>query len=229
MLTYGNITATLAVFLAISGTAAAVTLAPANSVVSGSIKDGEVKTPDVAAGAVTAGKLRDGAVTNAKIAANSIGSGKVVDGSLRGADIRDDSLGQSDLAASSVGNTELADNSVDGAKIGPGGATSSDIADYGILSQDIGGNEIGTREVKDLTTVTSPGTYITAGNAGSAFVTCPNGGMPVGGGFAWQDEEPNSIIYSAPNEQDPNHTWSVRGYVPSGSNKLYAWASCLSP
>jgi hypothetical protein len=219
VLTYGNITATIAVFLAMSGVAAAVTLAPKNSVTSASIKDGEVRTPDV----------RGGAVTAAKIAANSIGSGKVVDGSLNGVDVRDDSVGASDLASGSVGTSEIADDSVSGTKIPEGEVRSSEIANYSIGSNDINGNQIGALQVKDLVTATSGGTYVSAGGYGSAQVTCPDLGMVVGGGFAWQDEESNSIIYSTPSESDPNHSWTVSGMASGGSsNTLYAWASCLS-
>jgi hypothetical protein len=220
-LTYGNVTATIAIFLAMSGAAVAVTTAPKNSVTSASIKDGEVRSADV----------RDGAVTAAKIRSDSVGSGKAIDGSLNSADIRDDSLDQRDLGASSVGNTELADNSVGSSKIQPGEVTSTDISDSGILSQDIVGNQIGAREVKDLTAATSPvGTSISPGHAGNAAVTCPDGGMVVGGGYAWEDDAFTWVIYSTPSEADPTHTWTVRGYVPAGgnSNRLYAWASCLN-
>ena len=218
VLTYANVTATIAVFLAMSGAAVAVTTAPTNSVVSSSIKAGQVKTPDLGTGAVTTSKLRDGAV----------GSGKVADGSLNSADVRDDSVGAIDLASGSVGTSEIADDSVSGSKIPEGEVRSSDIANYSIGSNDINGDQIGALQVKGLITATSAGTFITAGQHLNATVTCPDLGMVVGGGFAWQDDEPNSIIYSTPSETNPNHSWTVRGMVPTGSNTLYAWANCLS-
>src|SRR5215216_2604460 len=206
--TYGNVTATIAVVLAMSGTAVAVTTAPTNSVVSSSIKDGEVKAPD----------LRGGAVTAVKIRANSVGSQKVVDGSLTGTDVAD----------LSVESADLANDSITGGKIADGGVSSFDIGFHAIQHEDIDGNAVGSEQVKNLTTATSAGTSIDAGTAGNAEVTCPDGGMPVGGGFAWSDDEPSSIVYSTPSETDPDHTWVVRGYVPAGSNTLYAWASCLN-
>ena len=216
--TYGNVTATFAVVLAMSGTAVAVTTAPRDSVTSASIKNGEVRTLDV----------RGGSVTAAKLAANSVGSGKVLNGSLQGADIRDDSLLQSDLATGSVGTPEIADDAVSRTKIPEGEVTSSEIANYSIGSNDLNGNTIGALQVKDLVTATSGGTVIAAGQSLSATVTCPDLGMVVGGGFAWQDDEPSSIIYSTPSEANPNHSWTVRGMVPAGSNTLYAWANCLN-
>jgi hypothetical protein len=108
-LSYGNITATVAVFLAISGTAAAVTLAPKNSVISPSIQDGEVRTPD----------LHGGAVTAAKLGANSVGSGKVTDGSLTGADVRDDTIGERDIRNGSLFGTDIADGSISHFEVAP--------------------------------------------------------------------------------------------------------------
>jgi hypothetical protein len=107
--------------------------------------------------------------------------------------------------------------------------TSNKLEGGAVTTRAIAIRAVGGDEVKDLITATSAGTAIGAGEAGDAQVTCPNRGMVVGGGFAWQEDEPNSIIYSTPSETDPNHTWTVRGMVPAGSNMLYAWASCLSP
>jgi hypothetical protein len=77
-MTYANVMSTLAVFLAL-GTGTAFAVAAANSVVSSSIKDGEVKNPDVGADAVN----------GAKVSANS----------LTGTDINESSLGKVPLAA----------------------------------------------------------------------------------------------------------------------------------
>jgi hypothetical protein len=75
--TYANVVATLALFLALGGGAYAVT-AKKNSVKSSSIKNGQVLNPDLGSGAVN--------------------GPKVADGSLSGADVADGSLGGSDTA-----------------------------------------------------------------------------------------------------------------------------------
>ena len=59
------------------------------------------------------------------------------------------------------------------------------------------------------------------------MVRCGLGQELIAGGYAWQEEEPNSIIASAPSELHPDLDWIVTGIVDSGSNKLYAWAKCL--
>jgi hypothetical protein len=55
-----NVIAYVALFFALSSGAYAVAIAPKNSVVSKSIKNGQVKTPDIANGAVTGQKVKNG-------------------------------------------------------------------------------------------------------------------------------------------------------------------------
>jgi hypothetical protein len=77
--TYGNVTATLALFVALGGSAYAVAQFPANSVGSRQLKKN----------AVTTAKIKNSAVTGAKVRRNS----------LTGADIRESTLGQVPSAA----------------------------------------------------------------------------------------------------------------------------------
>ena len=82
-LSYANVMATIAVFLALAGVAgAASSLLPKNSVTSKAIKNGQVKAADLHKGAVTASKIAPNAVTGAA----------VKDDSLTGADIDESSL-----------------------------------------------------------------------------------------------------------------------------------------
>lgn len=77
-----NLLGLIAIFIALGGTAYAIQKAPKNSVVSSSIKKGQVKTSDLA----------DGAVTGPKLGASSVDSSKVADNSLNGSDIDESSL-----------------------------------------------------------------------------------------------------------------------------------------
>ena len=77
-----NLIGLLALFVALGGTAYAVTKAPKNSVVSSSIKKGQVKSSDLA----------NGAATGAKLGASSVDSSKFADNALTGADIDESSL-----------------------------------------------------------------------------------------------------------------------------------------
>ena len=65
-LTYGNVMASIAVFIALGAGAYAAGLAP-NSVKSKHIKDGQVKESDLADGGVTTDKILDGTVSNADL------------------------------------------------------------------------------------------------------------------------------------------------------------------
>jgi len=85
-LSYANIIASLALFIALGGVGYAAT-ASKNSVKSTSIKDGQVKTADLASNAVTSPKIKNGQVTNADLAANAVNSAKIANGSVAVADL----------------------------------------------------------------------------------------------------------------------------------------------
>jgi hypothetical protein len=130
---------------------------------------------------------------------------------VAGEQITDGSVGEADLATASVSTDEIGTDQV--------------------RTADIIQDSVGTSELKGVTyAVSTAGTFISPGNAGSATVSCPGGGMVLAGGFGWRDNESNSMIASAPRESDPARTWDVTGFVPSGAgsdNQLYAWATCL--
>jgi hypothetical protein len=122
--TYANVMATLAVFLSLAGGAYAVTTAGKNTVVSRSIKNGQVRSVDLRDAGVkgidvksntlggrevdeaslalsttatptgAAGGDLSGSYPNPEIGANTVTGAEVVDGSLGGADILESSLGE---------------------------------------------------------------------------------------------------------------------------------------
>lgn len=61
-LTYANVMATVAVFIALGGSSYAAVQLNENSVRSGHIKNGQVKRADLAKGAVTTAKVKDGSL-----------------------------------------------------------------------------------------------------------------------------------------------------------------------
>lgn len=159
------------------------------------------------------------AIGAAEIQTDAVAAAEIKDNTVGGAEVQDDSLNAGDLKANSVQGEEMDDNSVGG----------DEITTSGVGSAEIAGGSVGATELDTITTAVSQiGTTIGAGQHGGAQVTCPEGKTLIAGGFAWSDNEANSIIYSAPSESDPAHTWVVRGFVPAGSNNLYAWATCLA-
>ena len=84
----------------------------ANTIASGDIINGEVKTVDLGNNAVTSAKIADGQVTEADVGQaavgaaelknNSVGSPKVIDNTLVGADVKDNALKGADIDESSL-------------------------------------------------------------------------------------------------------------------------------
>lgn len=149
-----------------------------------------------------------GVFPNPVIGKGAVGGEEITDGSITGADVKENTIEHTELRQDSVGPEEI---------------TLS-----GVGSSEIATDAVGALELDVFKTAVTPvGTAIGAGQNGSADVTCPGETVLIAGGFAWADNEANSIIYSSPSESNPEKSWTVRGFVPSGSNVLYAWATCL--
>src|SRR4051794_21948862 len=73
-LTYANVTATIALFIALGGASYAAMKLPKNSIGSKQLKKSSVTTGKIKNGAVTTAKIKNGAVTGAKIQASSLGT-----------------------------------------------------------------------------------------------------------------------------------------------------------
>jgi hypothetical protein len=81
-LTYANVIATLALFLALGGGAVWAANKQANKIGTGKIKPNAVTAGKIKANAVTASKIRENAVTNAKIREGSVNFGKLATNTL---------------------------------------------------------------------------------------------------------------------------------------------------
>jgi hypothetical protein len=73
-LTYANVVATVALFIALGGGAYAAYRLPANSVGTKQIKNGAVTAKKIARGAVTAASVRAGSLTGSQIAVSTLGT-----------------------------------------------------------------------------------------------------------------------------------------------------------
>jgi hypothetical protein len=74
-LTYANVMATVAVFIALGGASYAAVVLPKNSVGSKQIKNGQIKTADLANNAVTSPKVKDGSLLSADFAPGQLVAG----------------------------------------------------------------------------------------------------------------------------------------------------------
>lgn len=79
-LTYANVIATMALFLALGGGAVWAANKQANKVGTGKLKPNAVTAGKIKANAVTASKIRENAVTNAKIREGAVNFGKLATG-----------------------------------------------------------------------------------------------------------------------------------------------------
>jgi hypothetical protein len=107
-LTYANVVATLALFVAVSTGGAYA----ANTIFSTDIVDGEVKAPDIANAAVVADKLATGSVTSRKAKDNTLTGTDVLDGSIKGADIGGLTITGFDVAFNAIEDVHVKDDSL---------------------------------------------------------------------------------------------------------------------
>jgi hypothetical protein len=109
-LSYANVVATLALFLALGGGAYA--LSGKNTVRSDDIVNGQVKSDDIGGSQVKNGNLAGSAVTGGKVAADTITAGDVGSGAIGSGELLDGAVGAADLGAGAVGSAAVADNSL---------------------------------------------------------------------------------------------------------------------
>lgn len=170
-----------------------------------------------------------GSFPNPRLAPNSVGELEIADGGVDREEIDSGAVARAELALGAVVTEGLAQGAVISEKIATGGIGPTDIADSTIQARHIEAGAVGSSELKVLDTITSAGVTVNAATPQTVKVSCPPGQRVIGGGYAWLQDEANSIIVNAPSEADPNQSWEVRGMVVAGSNTLYAWANCLAP
>jgi hypothetical protein len=169
-LTYANVVATLALFIAVStgGAYAANTIGSAdvidNSLLSQDIKDGEVKAADIGTGQVVGSRIADetiksadiadGRVAGVDIATNAITTGKIADGNVFTNDIADGSVSNPKVTDGAITSAKV----LDGSQIG-GGLNSEDInplngdvdiLDNTITTFDLATNSVDSDEIVDF-------------------------------------------------------------------------------
>ena len=123
-LTYSNVFASLALFVALSGVAVAAAL-PKNSVGTKQLKNG----------AVTAKKLRKEAVNNHKIRAGAVSASKIDSGAVGGAALANGAVGNSKLANNAVTNSKIANGVVGTNKLGNEVVTTSKLAKEDVTTE----------------------------------------------------------------------------------------------
>jgi len=104
-LSFSNVIAVIALFIALGGSAYAVKSAKKNSVTSKSIRNGTIRSADIGSGQVKTSDIGDGQVGSADIGDGQVGSAEVADGSLTSSDFDLSSLGDVTAGKSAQGGS----------------------------------------------------------------------------------------------------------------------------
>jgi hypothetical protein len=105
-MTYANVMATIAVFVALGGTGVAATQLAKNSVTSASIKNGQVKNKDLAKNAVTSTKVKDHSLLGKDFKSGQLPQGAKGDQGAKGNTGQTGATGPSNGYFSTTPNTE---------------------------------------------------------------------------------------------------------------------------
>ncbi len=126
-LTYSNLIASLALFIALGGAAVAAGLAK-NSVGSKQLKANAVTAAKIKNSAVNSHKLAHGAVVAGKLGANSVSSGVLQNESVSAAKLAKNSVANAAIANGVVGTNKLGNNVVTTAKLADGSVSSAKLS-----------------------------------------------------------------------------------------------------
>jgi hypothetical protein len=221
--------ALIALVVALGGTTyAAVRIGTAqikdNAITSAKIRNGQVRSVDLArnsvvtakivAGAVSSLQIRDGSVGNADLANDAVTSAKVNAGAIGNSDLANGAVSGSKIRANSVGNTQLTTDAVTSPKIKDGSVVAADIADASITAAKIKDGEVVKGNGRMLSTaLTLPDgaaatTVLSVPSLGALRASCANGTTTT----QWQNTAAgpvtvvNEVVlhHAAPGQSDVN-------------------------
>jgi hypothetical protein len=132
--TYANVMATIAVFIALGGSAYAATQLKKNSVGTKQLKNGAVTEVKIKSAAITGGKIQDGAVSPGKLSGNAVTTSNITDRAITSSKLADGAVTDSKLGIGAIGAGKLAPHSVTGAEVAPNSLSTSDLAGADSLS-----------------------------------------------------------------------------------------------
>lgn len=124
-LTYANVMATAAVFIALGGSASAAFIITSNSQIGpGTVSGAKPPAgdgPNIIAGSIFTSDLAPSAVASSKLASNSVSSSKVKNGALLGVDLAADTVTGTQVDESTLGTVPSATNAAELGGVGPAG------------------------------------------------------------------------------------------------------------
>lgn len=201
---YAGAAATLALVLAMGGTAVAVgTVVAPNSVDTAAIQNHAVTSPKIAAEAVSANKLEPGAVTNDKLAAGAVTGDKIAPGTVTGDriaplavtsnNIGSGAVTNAKLGTGAVTNGKLADSAVNANKLANGAVTHAKLAANSVTGGDIENN---TLHVADFVGIDESGLInftVAAHSCGTLTLNVTGAQVGEAAFLTWESAYPRSI------------------------------------
>jgi hypothetical protein len=140
-LTYSNVIASMALFIALGGAAVAAGL-PKNSVGPKQLKRGAVTTKALARNAVTSGKIVAGAVGPGKLGPNAVGPGNIGNGAVTSAKIGAGAVIASSIKNGVITTNKLQHGAVTNAKLGANAVGTTNLANGSVTPAKLS-NEFG--------------------------------------------------------------------------------------
>jgi hypothetical protein len=147
-LTYSNVIATMALFIALGGVAVAAGL-PKNSVGPTQLKRGAVTAAKIRKQAVTSAKLATGAVTIGKLAANSVGPNNIGNGAVTTPKLGVNSVIASTIKNSVVTTNKLNNEAVTAAKLVIEAVTTAKLDNEAVTSAKLGKGSVTAAKLSD--------------------------------------------------------------------------------
>jgi hypothetical protein len=147
-LSYSNVIATMALFIALGGVAVAAGL-PRNSVGPNQLKRGAVTAAKIRKQAVTAAKLAPQSVINGKLAANSVGPGNIGNGAVTTAKLAKGSVIAETIKNSVVTTNKLNNEAVTTPKLGKEAVATAKLDNESVTSAKLGKGSVTAAKLSD--------------------------------------------------------------------------------
>lgn len=173
-----------ALFVALGGTAVAVSQVGTQQIRNGAVassklKNGAVTNAKIKAGAVGRGKLANGAVNTTKLADGAVSTAKLADGAVSTAKLGAGAVGSAQVAAGGIATANIADGAITSPKLGTGVVANGNLADAAVSNTKLAANAVTSAKVADGSLTASdvaPNTFLPA--HGTADNSTALGGLP---------------------------------------------------